>query len=81
MEYLTTYKRYIATALLGLLSLFFSAASTAKEARYPEFGNGRIEQKLVEAKEYMVSSANPYASEAGMRILEKGFFLVYNEYV
>ena len=46
--------------------------SIAKEARYPEFGNGRIEQKLVHAKEYMVSSANPYASEAGMRILEKG---------
>ena len=44
----------------------------AKEARYPEFGNGRIVQNLVIAKEYMVSSANPYASEAGMRVLEKG---------
>jgi gamma-glutamyltranspeptidase/glutathione hydrolase len=44
----------------------------AKEARYPEFGNGRVEQKLVKSKEYMVSSANPYASEAGMRMLTKG---------
>ncbi|MEE9325980.1 MAG: gamma-glutamyltransferase [Cocleimonas sp.] len=44
----------------------------AKEARYPEFGNGRIPQALVKAKEYMVSSANPYASEAGMKILAKG---------
>jgi len=44
----------------------------AKEARYPEFGNGRIEQNLVNSKQYMVSSANPYASEAGMRMLAKG---------
>ncbi len=57
---------------LFLICFFLSTASIAKEARYPEFGNGRIEQELVEAKEYMVSSANPYATEAGMRILEKG---------
>ena len=49
-----------------------SSALFAKEARYPEFGNGRIEQNLVNSKEYMVSSANPYASEAGMRMLAKG---------
>ena len=29
-----------------------SGLSVAKEARYPEFGNGRIEQKLVTAKEH-----------------------------
>ncbi|WP_299876886.1 gamma-glutamyltransferase [uncultured Cocleimonas sp.] len=45
---------------------------SAKEARYPEFGNGRIPQVLAKANEYMVSSANPYATEAGLRILEKG---------
>jgi len=72
MDNLKTYKRSIATVLLTLLAILFTTVSIAKEARYPEFGNGRIEQKLVEAKEYMVSSANPYASEAGMRILEKG---------
>jgi len=49
-----------------------SSTLFAKEARYPEFGNGRIEQNLVNSKEYMVSSANPYASEAGMRMLAKG---------
>lgn len=49
-----------------------SSTLSAKEARYPEFGNGCIEQNLVTAKDYMVSSANPYASEAGMRILAKG---------
>lgn len=49
-----------------------STTVIAKESRYPEFGHGRIEQNLVKASEYMVSSANPYASEAGMRILAKG---------
>lgn len=49
-----------------------SSTLFAKEARYPEFGNGRIEQKLITSKQYMVSSANPYASEAGMRMLAKG---------
>ncbi len=49
-----------------------SSTLFAKEVRYPEFGNGRIEQNLVNSKEYMVSSANPYASEAGMRMLAKG---------
>ena len=58
--------------VFALTLVLLSATALAKEARYPEFGNGRIEQKLVEAKQYMVSSANPYASEAGMRILERG---------
>ncbi len=59
--------------LLTLLSLsFFTSSLSAKEARYPEFGNGRIPQVLAKANEYMVSSANPYATEAGLRILEKG---------
>jgi gamma-glutamyltranspeptidase/glutathione hydrolase len=44
----------------------------SREARYPEIGDGRIVQNLVTGSEYMVSSANPYASEAGMRILAKG---------
>lgn len=61
------------TLLVSTVILLSSSQfSAAKEARYPEFGNGRIDQQLVTAKEYMVSSANPYASEAGMRILAKG---------
>ena len=56
-----------------LLSLSFMVSSiSAKEARYPEFGNGRIPQIKAKASEYMVSSANPYATEAGLRIIEKG---------
>ncbi len=60
---------------ITLLFIFISLASNnvfAKEARYPEFGNGRIPQVLAKANEYMVSSANPYATEAGLRIIEKG---------
>ena len=56
-----------------IISLSFITSSvSAKEARYPEFGNGRIPQVLAKASEYMVSSANPYATEAGLRILAKG---------
>jgi len=72
MNKIINYNGLIAGVLLTIMSVMASNSVFAKEARYPEFGNGRIEQKLVEAKEYMVSSANPYASEAGMRILEKG---------
>ncbi len=46
--------------------------SIAFESRYPEIGNGRVEQSLVHAQKYMVSSASPYASEAGMKILAQG---------
>lgn len=65
-------KRVISLLATAIGCALISSAVLAKEARYPEFGNGRIEQNLVKASEYMVSSANPYASEAGMRILAKG---------
>ena len=52
--------------------VFFAGSVIAKETRYPEFGNGRIPQVLAKASEYMVASANPYATEAGLRIIEKG---------
>ena len=65
-------KRAITVLATAISCTLISSTLTAKEARYPEFGNGRIEQNLVHAKEYMVAAANPYASEAGMRILEKG---------
>ncbi|PWQ92609.1 gamma-glutamyltransferase [Leucothrix pacifica] len=65
-------KRAITLLATAISCALISSAVVAKETRYPEFGNGRIEQNLVKASEYMVSSANPYASEAGMRIIEKG---------
>jgi len=65
--------------LIRLLTIFTLVLTTlttqvsfAQETRYPTFENGRFAQQLVFAKQYMVSSANPYASEAGMRILAKG---------
>ena len=65
--------KLLTTLLSATLSLtLISPPLSARESRYPEIGNGRIDQQLVYASEYMVSSANPYASEAGMRILEKG---------
>ncbi|MEH6458162.1 MAG: gamma-glutamyltransferase, partial [Cocleimonas sp.] len=65
--------RLLLTLTSTLISLSCMTSSvSAKEARYPEFGNGRIPQVLAKASEYMVSSANPYATEAGLRIIEKG---------
>ena len=58
--------------LIFSLLVFSSSVLIARESRYPEFGNGRVEQKLVKAEQYMVAAANPYASEAGIRILEQG---------
>lgn len=52
--------------------LALAANSAHAEVRYPESGNGLFEKKLSHAKEYMVAAANPYATEAGLRILEKG---------
>jgi gamma-glutamyltranspeptidase/glutathione hydrolase len=65
-------KGSISIMAVAISLTLISTTLFAKEARYPEFGNGRVEQKLVKSKEYMVSSANPYASEAGMRMLTKG---------
>ncbi len=65
-------KTSISIMAVAVSLTLISTMLLAKEARYPEFGNGRIEQNLVKSKNYMVSSANPYASEAGMRVLAKG---------
>ena len=59
--------------LICIIGFFlFSDYSIAQESRYPEIDNGRVKQNLVQAKKYLVASANPYASEAGVRILKKG---------
>ena len=63
---------YLSRLLIIFTLILASHVSFAKETRYPDFNNGRFVQPLVVAKHYMVSSANPYASEAGMRILAKG---------
>jgi len=42
------------------------------ETREPEASTGLVVNKAVYGKEFMVSSANPYASKAGFNILKKG---------
>ena len=48
----------------------FAAQSTDSIA--PEAATGLTQQNLVEGKEWMIASANPYASEAGAEMLRKG---------
>lgn len=47
-------------------------AKRVRETREPEAATGRTVKKGVEGSEYMVASANPYATQAGFNVLEKG---------
>ena len=53
-------------------SSFAQAASQVREDREPEAETGIMIKQAVESKQYMVVAANPYASMAGNKILEKG---------
>ena len=55
-----------------LLSMVIVFSVTAQEIREPEAATGLYEKKSVEAKNFMVSAANPYASKAGYNILKQG---------
>ncbi|MBU2870888.1 gamma-glutamyltransferase [Colwellia sp. E2M01] len=65
-------------AISFVIALVFSpqnyaeAASGKREIREPEAATGYTEKKAVFAKEYMIVAANPYASKAGLLMLEKG---------
>lgn len=58
--------------ILPLLLSLITTNSLARETHYPESGIGNIEQKLVTGNNHMVATANPYASMAGMRIIDLG---------
>ncbi|WP_063649928.1 gamma-glutamyltransferase [Aliivibrio fischeri] len=58
----------ISTSIVSPVS--FSAQSTDNIA--PEASTGLTKQNLVKGKEWMIASANPYASEAGAEMLRKG---------
>lgn len=45
---------------------------TQREARDPEAATGLTEQKLATASQAMVSSANPYATKIGLKVLKSG---------
>ncbi|WP_122032444.1 gamma-glutamyltransferase [Aliivibrio sp. EL58] len=58
----------VSTSLITPISF---AAQTADNVA-PEAATGLTKQNLVEGKEWMIASANPYASEAGAEMLRKG---------
>ena len=66
----------ISILVLILVYVFFSQLSLAetakREVREPEAATGFNQKKAVYAKKHMIVAANPYASEAGLKILEKG---------
>lgn len=49
-----------------------AASAVFKEDINPEAATARVERKAVHAAHYMISSANPYASEAGAAMLAQG---------
>ncbi|QBG34762.1 gamma-glutamyltransferase [Litorilituus sediminis] len=63
--------------LLGASSLSFATEAPKqtlmkREVREPEAATGFYAKEAVLGKEYMVASANPYASQAGFAMLEAG---------
>ena len=63
----------VSTLALIVTQLLLSQTVQAKrEIREPEGATGHHQKKAVVSKEYMVVAANPYASQAGLTMLEKG---------
>jgi gamma-glutamyltranspeptidase/glutathione hydrolase len=65
-------KLVLATLSAFAFSSFAQAASQVREDREPEAETGITVKQAVESKQYMVVAANPYATMAGKKILEKG---------
>jgi len=65
-------KLVLATLSAFAFSSFAQAPSQVREDREPEAETGITVKQAVESKQYMVVAANPYASMAGKKILEKG---------
>ncbi|NQZ26928.1 MAG: gamma-glutamyltransferase [Colwellia sp.] len=63
----------LSTVTLIVAQLLLSQAAQAKrEIREPEAATGFNQKQAVSAKQYMVVAANPYASKAGLAMLDKG---------
>ncbi|WP_088329051.1 gamma-glutamyltransferase [Lacimicrobium sp. SS2-24] len=58
--------------LLSLLTAGSVAEPKQREDREPEAATGYQHKQAVSAQRYMISAANPHASETGRRILEAG---------
>jgi gamma-glutamyltranspeptidase/glutathione hydrolase len=78
MRLFTSHSAFMAISFLCLLSvvpLVLNAApqvKTVNEDREPEAATGFTAKKAVTGKKFMVASANPYATKAGLAMLEKG---------
>lgn len=58
--------------MLILLSAGLSAQQVVLEDREPEAATGVINKKISSGEQFMVAAANPYAVDAGKRIIEAG---------
>ncbi|WP_019027474.1 gamma-glutamyltransferase [Colwellia piezophila] len=64
--------RIISVTLIVAQLLLSQAAQATREIREPEAATGFNQKQAVTAKQYMVVAANPYASRAGLLMLDKG---------
>ena len=65
--------RLISGVIASIVLAFPSQGEQLKrEDREPEAATGIVVQKSVEAQQFMVAAANPYASQAGYNILAQG---------
>ncbi|OOQ77933.1 gamma-glutamyltransferase [Vibrio parahaemolyticus] len=68
-----TFNRLVSTGLFLSASITHTAfANQATDAIAPEQSTGFEHKQLVKAKDYMVTAANPMATQAGADILEQG---------
>lgn len=73
-------RKFVFLSLVAILPLEAAQLSvvqtsnntTARETREPEAATGLTQKQVVIGSKHMVASANPYASQAGFNILEKG---------
>ncbi|TOF97375.1 gamma-glutamyltransferase [Vibrio parahaemolyticus] len=68
-----TFNRLVSTGLFLSASITHTAlANQATDAIAPEQSTGLKHKQLVKAKDYMVTAANPIATQAGADVLEQG---------
>jgi len=63
---------FAASFLLFTTAAIANPVSPPRELREPEAATGYVEKQAVHGDEYMVASANPYATKAGFAMLQQG---------
>ncbi|WP_353539691.1 gamma-glutamyltransferase [Colwellia sp. KU-HH00111] len=72
LKTLFTLSSISAILLSSSLLSAYASTDTKRETREPEAATGITVKKAVHGSKFMVASANPYASEAGLAILAQG---------